>query len=130
MANAPEDLQSVQRDLSRAFVLIDVQREKHTVGQEMYDGTRQEVAASRAIRDLIQRNDGDKHTLSIAHVPVDALFDRVELQGVTAEDEAANLVLTTVQDANDLEDEYDDWHRKAGYFGDYYVIVDPAAIEL
>lgn len=130
MANAPEDLQSTQRDLSRAFGLIDDQREKHTVGKEMYDGTRQEVAASRAIRDLIQRNDGDKHTLSIAHVPVDALFDRVELQGVTAEDTAANDVLTAVQDANELEDEYDDWHRKAGYFGDYYVIVDPAAIVL
>lgn len=130
MANAPEDLQDVQRHLARAFDLIAERRDGYVTGKEMYDGSRQEVAASRAIRDLINRNDGDKHTLSIAHVPVDALFDRVELQGVTAEDDAANLVLTTVQDENELEDEYDDWHRKAGYFGDYYVIVDPAAIEL
>lgn len=130
MANAPapDDLATIRGHLDAAFDKIDAQRPSHELGQQFYDGSRQEVAASRAIRKLIERNDGEKHTLSIAHVPVDALFDRVELQGVTSEDEAANAILTAVQDANDLEDEYDDWHRKAGYFGDYYVIIDPAAI--
>lgn len=120
------DLDKVRRHLQKALDLMAAKRDGYLEGEAMYRGDAEEVATSTAIRRLIKRQ-GTAHALSVAHIPVDALFDRVELQGVTAEDGRANDVLTQVYDANDLDEEADDWHRKAGFYGDYYAIIDIAA---
>lgn len=121
-----DDLDKVRRHLQKALDLMAKKRDGYIEGRDMYLGTAAEVATSTAIQRLIKRQ-GSTHALSVAHIPVDALFDRVELQGVTAKDRRANDLLTQLWDDNDLDDEADDWHRKAGYFGDYYAIIDIAA---
>lgn len=127
MTTARLTLPGLQSDLDAALSLMESRRSDYLAGEEFYLGKRAEVAASKEIRKLIDRNDGEKHTLSIAHVPVDALMDKVELQGITADSDDLNTRIAEALDANDFEEEADDWQRKAGYFGDYYIVVSPNA---
>jgi hypothetical protein len=125
MANAPEDLDGYLADLDRALKLMAEKEPGYREGQEFYEGTRAEIAASREVRRLIQAN-ADAHPISLAHIPVDVLADKVELASLTATDARASVILEAIVDENDLDDEADDWVRKACYFGDYYAIIDPS----
>lgn len=125
MTTAPDAFTDILRDLGRGLSLIEVKAPEYEKRRDYYDGTRAEVAASKEVQKLISRA-GDHHPVSLAHIPVDALIDKVELSSIKAADAAADKILAETFDAADLEDEADDWHRKAGYFGDYYVIVDIA----
>lgn len=127
MTQAPLTLDELQSDLKSALSLMEARRGDYIAGEDFYLGKRAEIAASKEIRKLIDRNDGDKHTLSIAHVPVDALMDKVELQGISADADDLTERIAAALDANDFEEEADDWQRKAGYFGDYYIVVSPSA---
>ena len=124
MVNAPDTLDAVKRDLGRGLKLIADRAPLYAKGKEYYDGTRAEVFANAAISALLNA-EARAHPLTLANIPVDAVIDKVALNGITAADKAANIALTEAWEANDLEDESDDWHLKAGYFGDYYVVVDP-----
>lgn len=124
MANAPEDLRDYRGDLERALKIIDERAPEYLRGKEYYDGTRAEVSASPTVRALIQKN-AEAAPISLAHIPVDVIADKIELASLSAKESDAAKVLEIIADANDLDDEADDWVRKAGYFGDYYVVTDP-----
>lgn len=125
MADAPDNLRDLRRDLKRALSLMDEKRDDYVTGREMYDGTRVEVAASKFIRKLIAAN-ADAYPISLAHIPVDVIVDMIELTSLTVKDAGAARLLDIVTEANDITDQLEDWLRKAGSFGDYYAIIDPA----
>jgi len=123
MTNAPESLDDIQADLGRAFQLMDDKHDGYVAAFEYHAGTRHEVASSETVRKIIEKS-AEAHPISLAHIAVDAPFDKIELTAITSPDAAASALLETFWLANDVEDESDDWHRKAGIYGDYYVILD------
>jgi hypothetical protein len=124
MTTAPTDLDALRRDLKVGLDLIDDKHDLYCKRRDYYDGTRSEIAASKEVRKLINQADGERHPISLAHIPVDALADKIEFSGFATKDAGAKKLLDDLYDAADLEDEADDWTRKASYFGDYYVIAD------
>lgn len=125
MADAPDNLSDLRRDLKRALGIMDERRADYVLGRDMYDGTRAEVSASKYVRKIINEN-ADAFPTSLAHIPVDVIVDMIELTDIDAEDAASAKLLDVVTEANDIDESAEDWLRKAAYFGDYYVIVDPA----
>lgn len=125
MANAPIDLGDVQKDLRRAIKLIAKMAPDYEKRREFYDGTRREVWSSKEVAKMLS-SASTAHPIALAHIPVDALMDKVNLTNlkVTGND-TAGLVLDQDWEDNNLEDEVDDWNRHAGYLGDYYAIIDP-----
>lgn len=124
MATAPDDLNKVLEHLDRGLKIIAARREQYEDGKSYYDGDRAEVFANVAIAAALNA-EAKAHPLNLAHIPVDAVIDKVNLTSINAKEPAAEAALSAALDANDVEDEADDWQRKAGYFGDYYVVLDP-----
>lgn len=122
MSNAPDDLADLRRDLGRGLKLIAEKAAGYEKGSAFYHGTRAEVHANPAIARALARS-AEAHPVSFAHIPVDALLDRVELTGVAAS--AGDETLQAILAETEYLDDVDDWHTKAGYFGDYYVLIDP-----
>lgn len=124
MADAPETLNDLRRDLGRALDLLAARRPDYVLGRDFYTGDRVEVSASKYVRKIINAN-ADAFPISLAHIPVDVIVDMVELTDLSAPDASSALLIKTVAEANDIEDGSEDWLRKAAYFGDYYTIIDP-----
>lgn len=123
MADAPEDLPDVRSDLARALKLIADRAPEYERRKAMYDGTAREYAASAAVGKIIDAS-AAAHPLGFAHIPVDAVVDKAQLQGFDAEGGAADELARLVDELS-LLDEADDWQVRLGYFGDYYTVVDP-----
>lgn len=124
MADAPETLNDLRRDLKRALDIMDERRKDYLLGRDFYDGTRVEVAASKYVRKIVNEN-ADAFPISLAHIPVDVIVDMIELTSLDTKDRESARLLDIVVEANDLADGSEDWLRKAAYFGDYYAIIDP-----
>lgn len=124
MATAPDNLSDLQKHLAKALKIMDERRENYELAVEYADGTRAEVAATKAIKSLIE-DAADASPVSLAHIPIEVLADKVQLASLTASESGPARILTDRAEANDLEDECDEWIRLACTFGDYYVIVDP-----
>jgi len=125
MANAPKTFDDIIDDLARGLKLITDRAPEYIKGRDYYDGKAKEIASSPVIKALLNAS-AEAHPVSLANIPVDALFDKIELSSITVgDDQRTTDILAAILDENDLEDEADDWHRKAGYFGDYYAIIDP-----
>lgn len=123
-AALPDDLADVRKHVARALSIIAERRDGYVLAQQMYDGTRAEVHANRAIRKRLEAS-AEAHPISLAHIPVDALIDRVALSSLTSEHTTGAKVLEAAWPS--IEDDVDDWLLRAGYLGDYYVIIDPTA---
>lgn len=126
--DAPDDFETIATHVKRAQGVMSARHDDYVKGREYYDGTRAEVAASAAVRTIIQRS-AEAVPLNFAHIPVDAVVDKVDFGGVTSKEERARAALEELADNNDLDVEIDDWTLKAGFYGDYYVIVDPTLEE-
>lgn len=124
MADAPDTLNDLRRDLKRALAILEERRPDYLLGRDFYTGDRVEVAASKYVRKIINEN-ADAFPVSLAHIPVDVIVDMVELTSLDAPDAASAKLLKIVAEANDIADGSEDWLRKAAYFGDYYTIIDP-----
>lgn len=127
MVNAPDNIADLRRHLGRALTLIAKMEPDYTLAKQFYDGTRAEQAASRAARAVIEQT--KEAPLSFAHIPVDTICNKVELSSIVGTGAAAKRALETWAAANDIEDESIDWIRKAGIFGDYYVVTDPTGFD-
>ena len=128
MADAPEDLTDIRRDLERAIALMVEKAPDYELAREFYEGTRAEQASSRAAETIIRQ--AKDTPLSFAHIPVDVLADKVELSSITGTGAAAKQALETWAEENGLDDESVDWIRKACMFGDYYVVTDPTGLDV
>lgn len=125
--DAPETIEELREHLGRAVKIIADRHDDYVDAQEFYDGTRAEVADSRAAEAIVRQSKATP--LSFAHIPVDVIADKVELASVTSANAAARAALEAWADANDLDDEAIDWVRKACMFGDYYVVTDPTGLD-
>lgn len=127
MANAPTDLDKIRADLGRALKLVSKMTPDYLRAREYYDGTRAEVAGSSVAKAIVRQ--AKDTPISFAHIPVDVIADKVELASITAAEAAARAALETWYEANNLDDESEDWVRKACYFGDYYAVTDPTGLD-
>lgn len=127
MANAPDNLDDLRRDLARALAIIEKKTPEYVKARDMYDGKAKEVAGSRLEERIVEQ--AKRTPISFAHIPVDVIAEKVELASLTASEGAAKRILETWADANDLDDESEDWIRRACIFGDYYVITDPTGLD-
>lgn len=123
MADAPDTLADIRRDLAKGLTLIEDKADTYAEREAYYLGTRRETSGSAFVRKLIAKD--ESHPISLAHIPVDATLGVVRLTAVDATEAAASAFLRGLFDADDYDDEADDWHTRAAYFGDYYVIIDP-----
>lgn len=123
MTTAPDELKQLRKDLKGALAIMDERRADYIRGRDFYDGTRAEVAASKYVRQLIKAN-AEAMPVTVSHIPVDIIVDMIELTNLEAQSPKARKLLDRVAEANDLADESEDWLRKAGYFGDYYAIIE------
>lgn len=124
MADAPDTVTDLRKDLKRALKLLEERRPDYVLGRDFYTGDRTEVAASKYVRKIINEN-ADAMPTSLAHIPVDVIVDMIELTDLDTKDAAASKMLGIVEETNDLDEGSEEWLRKAAYFGDYYVIIDP-----
>lgn len=123
MADAPDTLAALRRDLSRGLRLIDAMAPDYKRAKQYADGTKGEIGGSRVAKRIIDQSEAAP--ISFAHIPVDVISDKIELASITAPEAQIAAALETWADANDIDDESADWIRKACTFGDYYVIIDP-----
>lgn len=127
MADAPDNLDALRRDLARALAIIEKKTPEYVKARDMYEGKAKEIGGSRLEERIIEQ--GKATPISFAHIPVDVIADKVELASLTAPEAPARIALETWADANDLDDESGDWIRKACIFGDYYVVTDPTGLD-
>lgn len=123
MADAPDTLSALRRDLSRALHLIDSKSTDYKRARDYADGTAAEVASGTVAKRIVAQSEAAP--ISFAHIPIDVISDKIELASITAPEAQASAALEAWMDANDIDDESADWIRKACIFGDYYVIIDP-----
>lgn len=123
MADAPDNLSALRRDLHRALSLMDAKSPQYKRAKEYADGTRAEIAGSLVAKRVVEQSEAAP--ISFAHIPVDVISDKIELASITAPEAQVAAALETWMDANNLDDEAADWIYKACMFGDYYAIIDP-----
>ena len=127
MADAPDNLDDLRRDLARAIAIIEKKTPEYVKARNMYDGKAKEVTGSRLEERIVEQ--ARRTPISFAHIPVDVIAEKVELASLTASEGPAKRILETWADANDLDDESEDWIRRACIFGDYYVVTDPTGLD-
>jgi hypothetical protein len=93
--------------------------------EEYYGGDVPEVFASARMRWAMRRT-GMSFKFNFAKTPVDALTDRLEISAVTSSNPNITAELADLWEDNQLDLEAPNIHRKAGQYGDAYVIVWPA----
>jgi hypothetical protein len=92
-----------------------------------YEATNPEFFASIRLRRALERT-GITFRFNLAKTPVDVMADRLEINAITVpDDEEADQILQEIWDRNMLSLESTNIHRRAGEFGDAYLIVWPSA---
>lgn len=124
MAEAPDTLSALRRDLARALRLIDERSAEYVKARDYADGTAPEISGSNVAKRIIQQSEAAP--ISFAHIPVEVIAEKIELASITAPEAQVAAALEAWMDANDIDDESSDWILKACTFGDYYVIIDPS----
>lgn len=127
MVNAPDTIEDLRLHLGRATSLMADMREDYVKARDMYEGKAREIGGSEVARAIIEQ--GKATPISFAHIPVDVIADKIELASITTPGGPSKANLQAWAEANDLDDESDDWIRKAGYFGDYYAVTDPTGLD-
>jgi len=123
MAIAPDNLDDILDHLAQGLTRLDDHADEYLRRRGYFEGTIAEIITHPSLARLLKAS-AQVHKLNFAAIPVNSLFDKVELASCSSSDAKAAKILADTWDENDLEDEADDWHRKAGYFGDFYAIVD------
>jgi hypothetical protein len=114
---ALDDLMKGSAELKRAAP-------DYGMASQYYEGNRPEWFASVRYRLALART-GTTYKMNFAKTPVDALVDRLEINGITATDRATTAVLQKVLDDNQFDLEAGEVHLRCCEFGDAYVIVWP-----
>ena len=89
-----------------------------------YQGTAPEIFASSRIRAALRAHNVD-FDLNFAKTPVNAVATRLKVASITSPDEATSELISKIWQDNQLNLEIPDLVRKAGEFGDAYLMVMP-----
>jgi hypothetical protein len=120
----------INPDLPYAFCELRDARPAYERALAFYDGKVEEIYSSAKITRLLMKfglNNFDN--FNFAHIPVDAVANKLSIIAVSADDESdeseADTTLEDLWDYNELAEESRIAHRKAGVYGDYYMMVWP-----
>lgn len=89
-----------------------------------YDGKVPEVFTSIRVRRALARHDID-FDLNFAKTPVNAVANRLKIASITSPDPATNDLISKIWQDNQLNLEMPDVFRRAGEYGDAYLMVIP-----
>jgi hypothetical protein len=112
-------------DLDLAMEELSKARHGYTVAEEYYDGTRAEVNASVRMRRAMART-GTAFKFNFAKKAVDAVTERLEIAAVTSTTPGTEGPLKDLWDDNKLGRQSKQIMRRAGEYGDAYVIAWPS----
>lgn len=118
------------RDLTRAVTEINEHADQYRLADRMYRNEVDEVFASPKIRAMLQEL-GKHYRTNIAAVPVDAVFDALEISSVmvpaadgeTPDNKLTQILMEKVWEANQLDLYLPDWLKEVGKEGDAYLVV-------
>ncbi len=111
-------------DLGRALKALQDARGAYVKAENYYSGQLPEIFADARLRAAIRRA-GLSLTLNFSHNVVDAVCDRLEIASVTSDEASPNEAITQVWDANQLGLQAPNAMKKAGIFGDAFILVWP-----
>lgn len=103
-------------------------RPAYDQAQTYYDGKVPEVFTSTRIRRALRAHDID-FDLNFAKTPVNAITNRLKIASITSPDEATNVLISQIWQDNQLNLEMPNLFRRAGEFGDAYLMVLPVEDE-
>jgi hypothetical protein len=96
--------------------------------QTYYDGKVPEVFTSVRLRRALAAHHID-FDLNFAKTPVNAVTNRLKIASITSPDETTNTLISKIWQDNQLDLEMPDLFRRAGEFGDAYLMVLPVEDE-
>lgn len=112
-------------DLETAMLAVAGASPAYVLAQQYYEGTRPEVNANYRMRRAMARTSTAFH-MNFAKKPVDAVTERLEITSVTSTDPAAAGLIADLWKDNKLARQSKLIMRRAGEYGDAYVIVWPS----
>lgn len=115
-------------DLMYGIAELKEARPGYDQAQTYYDGKVPEVFTSTRIRRALRAHDID-FDLNFAKTPVNAVTNRLKIASITSPDEATNTLISKIWQDNQLNLELPDLFRRAGEFGDAYLMVLPVEDE-
>lgn len=113
-------------DLQRGLEALANSAEAYKEAESYYTGTVDEFFSSAKIAAALRRGGGkNSFRLTFSAIPVDARVDRIEVGSITApkRPELDAVIAERIVEPNDLDQDLDDYFRKAAMFGDYYMLV-------
>jgi hypothetical protein len=120
----------INPDLPYAFCELRDARPAYERAAAFYEGKVEEIYSSAKITRLLMKfglNNFDN--FNFAHIPVDAVANKLSIISISADDESdeseTDQTLEDLWDYNELAEESRIAHRKAGVYGDYYMMVWP-----
>lgn len=96
----------------------------YDLAEEYFDGTRPEFFADLRYRQALLRT-GTTFRLNYAKTPVEALVDRLEINGISSGDPMSLAILEAFWEENQMDLEALEIHRRACEFGDALALVWP-----
>lgn len=115
-------------ELNQAYWSLDASRPAYERADSFYDGTVSEVYASRKVKRLLAKAGyPGMDSFNFAHIPVDAVADKLYLNSLTSGDDNADALIEDLWDVNELGLEAPILHRNVCKFGDAYMFVWPSA---
>lgn len=111
-------------DLMYGIEELNEARPAYDQAQTYYDGKVPEVFTSVRIRRALAVH-GIDFDLNFAKTPVNAVTNRLKIASITSPDEATNTLISQIWQDNQLNLEMPDLFRRAGEYGDAYLMVLP-----
>ncbi|MER5715725.1 phage portal protein [Streptomyces sp. NPDC002132] len=115
-------------DLMYGIADLNAARPAYDQAQTYYDGKVPEVFTSARLRRALMANNID-FDLNFAKTPVDAVTDRLEIAGITGGNDDETALISKIWQDNQLDLEMPDLFRRAGEYGDAYLMVLPVEDE-
>lgn len=109
-------------DMKKAIDLIRDRRNHYLTAEAYYEGNQSEVFSSPSWYKIFPRVAND-FRFNFARTVVDSVLNRLEINNITANTDAANRMIQDIWQMNDLQIDADEIHRRALVYGDCYSIV-------
>lgn len=122
---APDEGLEAGSDLQVALDELAEAADDYEIAEQYYEDKRPEVFASTRLRRAMGRTSTAFH-LGFARKPVDTITERLEISAITSTSEAAKSRIDDLIADNKLNRAMKNWFRRAGEYGDAYVIVWPS----
>ena len=119
-----DELVDPRSDLMYGIEELKEARPGYDQAQTYYDGKVPEVFTSVRLRRALAAHNID-FDLNFAKTPVNAVTNRLKIASVTSPDPATNTAISKIWQDNQLNLEMPDVFRRAGEFGDAYLMVLP-----